>query len=231
MEKEWPMSTKSSTVSSTSHRRPKLFCRFSPILAAWRLSRPELPFSLPREGRRRRITGHPLRPTLATASAYTQPASARMVLPSRFAHSVAQDRLRLRLRAWRTPRSRSCRRGRPTTARELTPAPPRRSHRPVSTTVRARPTLQYPTSGHVIRPSWEQVLRTAEGAAEGGYAAAPALLARPQPHSAYRRSRPFGWGAGDVLIGSCHRLGSRGGAGSGFCAASRFAQISPHPRS
>ena len=173
-----------STVSSTSQGRPKLFGRFSSILAASRLrARRAAPRSA-REGRRRRITGHPLRPTLATASAYTQPASARMVLPSRFAHSVAQDRLRLRRRAWRTPRSPSCRRGRPTTARELTPAPPRRSLRPVSTMVSAGPTLQYATSGHVIRPSWEQVLRTAEGAAEGGYAAAPALLARPQPRSA-----------------------------------------------
>ena len=197
----------------------------------WRLrARRAAPRSA-REGRRRRITGHPLRPTLAAASAYTQPASARMVPPSRSAHSVAQDRLRLRLRAWRTPRSRSCRRGRPTTARELTPAPPRRSLRPVSTMASAGPTLYQATNGHVIRPSRELLLRTAEGAAEGGYAAAPALLARPQPRSAYRRSRRFGWGAGDVLIGSCHRLGSRGGAGSGFCAASRFAQISPHPRS
>ena len=185
----------------------------------------------PREGRWRRITGHPLRTVLAAASAYTQSASVRMVPPARSAHSAAQNRLRLQLRAWRTPRSRSCRRGRPTTARELTPAPPRRSLRPASTMVRAGPTLQYATSGHVIRPSWEQVLRTAEGAAEGVYAAAPALLARPQPHSAYHRSHHFGWGAGDVLIGSCRRLGGRGGAGSGFRAASGFAQISPHPRS
>ena len=184
-------------VGSTSQGRPKLFGRESPILAASRLRARRAASELPQQGRRRRITGHPLRPALAAASAYTQPASARMAPPTRSAHSAAQDRLRLRLRAWRTPRSRSCRRGRPTTARELTPAPPRRSLRPVSTTVRARPTLQYPTSGQVIRPSWEQVLRTVEGAAEGGYAAAPALLARPQPRSAYRRSRDFGGDAGD----------------------------------
>ena len=185
----------------------------------------------PQQGRRRRITGHPLRPVLAAASAYTQSASARMVPPTRSAQSATQDRLQLRLRAWRTPRSRSCRRGRPTTARELTPAPPRRSLRPASTMVSTSGVPFLPTSGHVICPSWEQVLRTVEGAAEGVYAAAPALLARPQPHTAYHRSRHFGGGAGDQLIGSCHHLGSRGGAGSGFCAAPGFAQKSPHPRS
>ena len=222
---------KGSAVSSTSQGRPSESSAESPILAASRLRAPQSAWERPQQGRRRRITGHPLRPVLAAASAYTQSASARMVPPARSAHSAAQNRLRLQLRAWRTPRSRSCRRGRPTTARELTPAPPRRSLRPASTMVRAGPTLQYATSGHVIRPSWEQVLRTAEGAAEGVYAAAPALLARPQPHSAYHRSHHFGWGAGDVLIGSCRRLGGRGGAGSGFRAASGFAQISPHPRS
>jgi len=87
------------------------------------------------------------------------------------------------------------------------------------------------TSGHIIRPSWEQVLHTVQGAAEGGYATAPVLLARSQLHSAYHRSRQFGGGAGDRLIGSCRRLGSRGGAGSGFRAAPGFAQKSPHPRS
>ena len=156
------------SVSSTSQGRPSESSAESPILAASRLRAPQSAWERPQQGRRRRITGHPLRPVLAAASAYTHSASARMVPPTRSAHSAAQDRLRLRLRAWRTPRSRACRRGRPTTARELTPAPLRRSLRPASTMASAGPTLYQATNGHVIRPSWELLLRTAEGAAEGG---------------------------------------------------------------